>query len=67
MADIVDRGHRFTLKDMEFTVAYLKKYLADLPDDTRIYITHKQNIRLDAYKHDPYDDEDGMSLYFTVE
>ena len=24
-------------------------------------------IRLDAYKHDPYDDEDGMSLYFTVE
>lgn len=65
MAD--NKGHRLILKDMELTVEDLKKYLADIPDDTRIYITHKQNIRLDTYKHDPYEDEDGMSLYFTIE
>ena len=61
---------KFFIEDSKTTVGDLKTYLASLPDDTIIYTTGRiltNAIKLEDHKRDVYDDEEGKSLYISVQ
>lgn len=61
---------KFYIEDEKTTVGELKSYLASLPDDTIIYLTGKnisESIKLEDFKRDIYEDEEGKSLYIALQ
>ena len=60
---------KLIVEDMKMNVSELKQYLASLPDDTMIYFGTKniKAIKFEDFKRDIYGDEEGSSLYISVQ